>query len=153
MRLAEIDSKLKFAKQRKKQFVSDLITYVKELKTQLSKSSNKYQKYSHLLHFLHPHLRKTVLRKSSEILPRRELEKLIRRFEHMKDVISDEGGNSRGASSGRARCSRFPYRQLNANGGVQGAVSRGGVVVVGAVAIGAETPKLFKVWKARYLYE
>ena len=101
MKIAEIDLKLKHAKQRSNQIVSEIISYVKKLKAQLSELSKKYQEYSNLLHALHPHLRKTMFRNRFEILSRRELEELTRRFEHT-ETPPEEGGKSRGSSSGRA---------------------------------------------------
>lgn len=76
MRLAEVGSKLKSVKQWVGQSVGDLITHMGELEAQVPEPPGMYQEYSHLLHALHPHLRKTVLRKSSVVLPRRELEEM-----------------------------------------------------------------------------
>lgn len=76
MRLVEVGSELKLMKQWVGQSVSDLITYVGELEAQSPEPPGMYQEYSHLLHSLHPHLRKAVLPKSSGVLPRRELEEM-----------------------------------------------------------------------------
>ena len=61
MRFAKIDQKLKHVKQKFNQSIDELITYIEKLKTQLFEFSEKYQKYSNLLHTLHSHFRKTML--------------------------------------------------------------------------------------------
>ena len=84
IRFAEIDQKLKHVKQKFNQSVDELITHIEKLKTQLFEFFEKYQKYFNLLHALHSHFRKTMLRNYFDILFRKELKKLIRKFEHTK---------------------------------------------------------------------
>ena len=89
MRLAEIHQKLKHVKQKSNQSIDKLITHIEKLKTQLFEFSEKYQKYFNFLHALHSHFRKTMLRNYFDIFFRRELKKLIERFEHT-NIFFDE---------------------------------------------------------------
>ena len=110
MRFAKIDQKLKHVKQKFNQSIDELITHIEKLKTQLSEFSEKYQKYSNLLHALHSHFRKTMLRNYFDIFFRKKLKKLIRRFEHIK-ILFDEK-KIRDFNSSKVRKSRFFYRHL-----------------------------------------
>ena len=127
MRFAEINQKLKHVKQKFNQSVDELITHIEKLKTQLSEFSEKYQKYSNLLHALHSHFRKTMLRNYFDIFFRRELKKLIRKFEHT-EIFFDKK-KIRDFDSNKVRKNRFLYRQLNVdnvnkNDDVQNAINR-----------------------------
>ena len=68
IKIANINLKLKYAKQKSNQFVNKIISYIKELKIQLFKFSKKYQKYSSFFHTLYSHLKKTMLKHRFEIL-------------------------------------------------------------------------------------
>ena len=89
MRFAEINQKLKHDKQKFNQSVDELITHIEKFKTQLSELSEKYQKYFNFLHALHLYFRKTMLSNYFDILFRKELKKLTRKFEHI-EIFSDE---------------------------------------------------------------
>ena len=89
MRFAKIDQKLKHVKQKFNQSIDELITHIEKLKTQLSEFFEKYQKYSNFLHALHLHFRKTMLRNHFDILFRRKLKKLIRKFEHIETLFDE----------------------------------------------------------------
>ena len=78
MRFAEIDQKLKHAKQKFNQSIDELITHIEKLKTQLFEFFEKYQKYFNFLHALYLHFRKIMLRNRFKILFRQKLKKLIR---------------------------------------------------------------------------
>ena len=89
MKIAEIDLKLKHARQTLNQTVNEIISYIKNLKTQLSKLSKKYQEYSNLFHALHSHLKKTMLKIVSKIFQEKSLKSLLddsstRRFSSKK---------------------------------------------------------------------
>ena len=71
MRFAKIDFKLKNVKQRLNPSVSELITHIKMLKTQLSEFSKSYQEYSNFFHALYSHLRNAMLKNRFEILSRK----------------------------------------------------------------------------------
>ena len=127
MRFAEIDQKLKHVKQKFNQSIDELITHIEKLKTQLFKLSEKYQKYFIFLHALHSHFRKAMLRNHFDILFRRKLKKLIRRFEHTK-IFFDERKIC-DSDSNKVKKSKFLYRQSNVdnvseNDDVQNAISR-----------------------------
>ena len=126
MRFAEIDQKLKHAKQKINQSVDKLITHIEKLETQSSEFSEKYQKYFNFLHALHSHFRKTMLRNHFDILFRRELKKLIRKFEHIE--IFSEKKKIRDFDD-KIRKNKFFYRQsnvdnVNENDDVQNAIDR-----------------------------
>ena len=126
MRFAEIDQKLKHVKQKFNQLIDELITHIEKLKTQLFEFSQKYQKYSNFLHTLHSHFRKTMLKNYFDILFRKKLKKLIRKFEHMK-TFSDERKIRN--FDDKIRKNKFLYRQsnidyVNENDDVQNAISR-----------------------------
>ena len=84
IKIAKINLKLKHARQKSSQTVNEIILYVEKLKIQLFKFSKKYQKYVNFFYALHSHLRKTMLKNCFEILLKRKLKELIRRFEHTK---------------------------------------------------------------------
>ena len=126
IRFAEINQKLKHAKQKLNQSVDELITHIEKLKTQFSELSEKYQKYSNFLHALHSHFRKTMLKNHFDILSRRELKKLIRKFEHTETFFDERKIRD---SDDKVRENRFFYRQLNVdnvnkNDDVQNAINR-----------------------------
>ena len=103
------------------------ITHIEKLKTQLSEFFEKYQKYSTFLYALHSHFRKTMLRNHFDILFRKKLKKLTRRFEHI-EIFFDER-KIRDSDSNKIRKSRFFYRQsnvdnVNKNDDVQNAIDR-----------------------------
>ena len=114
MRFIKIDQKLKHVKHRLNQSIDKLITHIEELKTQLSEFSKKYQKYFNFLHALYSHFSKTMLRSRFEILFRRELKRLIQRFEHIESSF-DENEKIRDFDLSRVREKRFLYKQLNVN--------------------------------------
>ena len=105
-----------------------MITHIEELKTQLFEFFEKYQKYFNFLHALHSHFFKTMLRNHFDILFRRKLKKLIRRFKHTKTFF-DEKKKIRDSDSSKVKKNKFLYRQLNVdnvdkNDDVQSAISR-----------------------------
>ena len=125
MRFAEIDQKLKHVKQKFNQSVDELITHIEKLKTQLSEFFEKYQKYSNFLHALHSHFRKTMLKNHFDILFRRKLKKLTRKFEHIETLSEKKKIRD---SDDRIRRNKFFYRQsnvdnVNENNDVQSAIS------------------------------
>ena len=113
MRFAEINQKLKHVKQKSNQLIDQLITHIEKLETQLLKFLKKYQKYFNFLHTLHSHFRKTMLRNRFEILFRRKLKKLIRRFEHTETFFDQK--KIRDFDSSRVEKDKNFYRQLNVN--------------------------------------
>ena len=66
------------------------MTYIEKLKTQLFEFFKKYQKYFNFLYALHSHFRKTMLQNRFEIIFRKNLKKLIRRFEHTKTLFDEK---------------------------------------------------------------
>ena len=82
IKIAKIDLKLNHTKQRLHQTVNKIIPYVKRLKTQLFEFSKKYQEYFNFFYALHSYLKKTILRNRFEVLSKRKLKELNRRFEH-----------------------------------------------------------------------
>ena len=113
MQFAEIDQKLKHVKQKFNQSVDELITHIEKLKIQLSEFFEKYLKYFNLLYALHSHFRKTMLRNYFEILFRKELKKLTRKFEHT-EILFDER-KIRDFDSSKIRKRKFSYKQSNVN--------------------------------------
>ena len=71
-----------------------MITHIEKLKTQLFELFEKYQKYSNFLHTLHLHFRKTMLKNHFDILFRRKLKKLIRKFEHIEIFFEKKKGGA-----------------------------------------------------------
>ena len=126
MRFAEINQKLKHVKQKFNQSVDELITHIEKLKTQLSEFFEKYQKYSNFLHALHSHFRKTMLKNHFDIFFRRELKKLIRKFEHIETFFEKRKIRD---FDDKIRKNKFLYRQsnvdnVNKNDDVQSAINR-----------------------------
>ena len=111
MKIAKIDLKLKHAKQKSNQTVNEIISYVKKLKTQLFEFSKKYQQYSKNFHALYSHLKKTMLKNRFEILSKRKLKKLIRRFEHTK-IFVESNNKSRKSNFEKIRKNNFFYKQF-----------------------------------------
>ena len=74
--------------------------YVEKLKTQLFELSKKYQEYSNFFHALHFYIKKTILKNRFEILSRKKLKKLIRRFEHT-EIFLEKNENFREFNSKR----------------------------------------------------
>ena len=72
IKIAKINLKLKYAKQKSNQIVNKIILYVEKLKTQFFEFSIKYQNYFNFLHALHSHLRKTMLRNRFEMFLKRK---------------------------------------------------------------------------------
>ena len=104
-----------------------MITYIEKLKTQLFEFFEKYQKYFNFFYMLHSHFRKTILRNYFDILFRRELKKLIRRFEHTETLFDER--KIRDFNSNKVRKNKFLYRQSNVdniseNDDVQNAINR-----------------------------
>ena len=104
-----------------------MITHIKKLKTQLSKFLKKSQKYFNFLHALHSHFHKAMLRNRFEILFRKELKKLIRRFEHT-EILFDERKIC-DFDSNKVRKNKFLYKEsnvnnVNENDDMQSAISR-----------------------------
>ena len=107
MRFAEIDQKLKHVKQKFNQSIDELITHIEKLETQLFEFFEKYQKYLNFLHALHSHFRKTMLRNYFDILFRKELKNLIRKFEHIETFFIEK--KIRDFDSNKIRKNRFFY--------------------------------------------
>ena len=127
MRFAKIDQNLKHVKQKFNQSINELITHIERLKTQLSKFSEKYQKYFNFLHTLHSHFRKTMLRNHFNIFFRKKLKKLTRKFEQTKTFFDEK--KICDFNSNKIKKSKFFYRQLNVdnvneNNNVQSAINR-----------------------------
>ena len=103
-----------------------MITYIEKLKTQLSEFFEKYQKYSNFLHTLYSHFRKTMLRNYFDILFRKELKKLIRKFEHIETFFEKKKIRD---FDDKVKKNKFFYRQLNVdnvneNDDMQNAIDR-----------------------------
>ena len=126
MRFAKIDQKLKHVKQKLNSSIDELITHIEKLETQLSEFSEKYQKYSNFLHALHSHFRKTMLKNYFDILFRKKLKKLIRKFEHIETFFDERKIRN---FDDKVKKNKFFYRQLNVdnvnkNDNVQNAINR-----------------------------
>ena len=111
MKIAKIDLKLKYAKEKSNQIVNKINLYVEKLKTQLSEFSKKYQEYSDFFHTLHLHLKKKMLRNRFETLLKRNLKKLIRQFEHTK-IFIEKNGRSRKSDFEKINENNFFYNQF-----------------------------------------
>jgi hypothetical protein len=86
LRMLDLSNRLKKARQLPDQIVIELITYVNDLKVQLSKSLTNYQRYCNLMKTLHSHLRIEIIRRTNIVISRIELKKLIRLIEKTESV-------------------------------------------------------------------
>jgi hypothetical protein len=80
-RMLNLSNRLKKARQLSDQIVIELITYVNDLKVQLSKSLTNYQRYCNLMKTLHSHLKIEIIRRTNIVISRIELKKLTRLIE------------------------------------------------------------------------
>ena len=82
------------------------------MKIQLSELSKKYREYFHFFHALHSRLRKTMLRNRFEILLKRKLEELTRRFEHT-ETFFEKSEKFRKFDSRRVKENKTFYKFFN----------------------------------------
>jgi hypothetical protein len=86
LRMLNLSNRLKKARQLPDQIVVELITYVNDLKVQLSKFLTNYQRYCNLMKTLHSHLRIEIIRRTNIVISRIELKKLTRLIEKTESV-------------------------------------------------------------------
>jgi hypothetical protein len=107
LRMLNLSNRLKKARQLSGQIVVELITYVNDLKVQLSESLTNYQRYCNLMKALHPHLRIGIIRRTNIVISRIELEELTRLIEKTESVPENLKAKIRssrvGFKSGRYR--------------------------------------------------
>jgi hypothetical protein len=84
-RILNLNNRLKKIQQ-SDQIIVDLITYVNDLKVQLSKFLLNYQRYCNLMKTLHSHLRIEITRRINIVISRIELKKLTRLIEKTESV-------------------------------------------------------------------
>jgi hypothetical protein len=86
LRMLNLSNRLKKVRQLLNQIVVELITYVNDLKVQLSKSLTNYQQYCNFMKSLHSHLRIEIIRRTNIVISRIELKKLTRLIEKTEFV-------------------------------------------------------------------
>jgi hypothetical protein len=84
--MLNLSNRLKKARQLSDQIVIELITYVNDLKVQLSKFLTNYQRYCNLMKTLHSHFRIEIIRCTNIVISRIELKKLTRLIEKTESV-------------------------------------------------------------------
>jgi hypothetical protein len=78
LRMLNLSNRLEKIRQLSDQIVVELITYINDLKMQLSKSLMNYQRYCNLMKTLHLYLRIEIIRRTNIVISRIELKKLTR---------------------------------------------------------------------------
>jgi hypothetical protein len=89
LRMLNLSNRLKKVRQLSDQIVVELITYVNDLKVQLSKSLTNYQRYCNFMKTLHSHLKIEIIRRINIVISRIELKKLTRLIEKTESVLKN----------------------------------------------------------------
>jgi hypothetical protein len=86
LRILNLNNRLKKTRQLSNQIVVELITYVNDLKVQLSKFLTNYQRYCNFMKTLHSHLKIEIIRRTNIVISRIELKKLTRLIEKTESI-------------------------------------------------------------------